>query len=544
MAVITPQSDVYLIKVPLEIDNNNQLTFANATAQYNYFINLPKISYDDFTYIRKDGVLRIPAVMDDILSYNYVMYRNDAYSNKWFYAYITGMEYVNDSVTDLSIATDTFQTWQFDLTYKTTLVEREHVNDDTIGKHTIDENLNIGELIVNSKTTLKPNDVVKDSNGNVLSNDYMIVFQVTKIEVLAYITLNSPTYMFNNVFSGLAYFACPNETTARQVIVDFDNAGKGDEIIAIFTAPTQFFKGCIKHIINGMSIYTPSTDQVTMHTLSELLADTTITRPTKLDNYTPKNNKCFCFPYSFMNVTNNVGTEVSFHYEDFSNNTPKFSIIGAIGEGCTTKLIPKNYKNQSEAGEYGVTGAKYPICGWSSDYYTNWVTQNAVNQGISATTAGVSALGGIASGMLMGGASAALGVLGGGVSLVNEAQRLFAGDYSAKIHPDQAKGNVNTSDMIVGWGKYFTVSCMSVRAEIAEQIDKWFSMFGYKVNTVKIPNVTGRRNWNYVKTVGCYIEADIPQDDLQQIKDMFNKGITFWHNPSTFCDYSQINDII
>ena len=124
MAVITPQSDVYLLKVPLEIDNENQLTFANATAQHTYFNSLPKIGYDDFTYIRKDGVLRIPAVMDDILSYNYVMYRNDAYSSKWFYAYITGMEYVNDSVTDVSIATDTFQTWQFDLTYKRTFVER------------------------------------------------------------------------------------------------------------------------------------------------------------------------------------------------------------------------------------------------------------------------------------------------------------------------------------------------------------------------------------------------------------------------------------
>lgn len=546
MAVITPQSDVYLIKVPLEIDNNNQLTFASATAQYNYFSSLPKIGYDDFTYIRKDGVLRIPAVMDDILSYNYVMYRNDAYSNKWFYAYITGMEYVNDSVTDVSIATDTFQTWQFDLEYKPTLIEREHVNDDTIGKHTIDEGLNTGELIVNSKTTLKPDDVVRDSDGNILTNDYMIVFQVTsKIEVLDYMFLMSPVYLYNNVFSGLCYFACPDENIARQVILDFDQAGKGDEIIAIFQAPTQFFKGCIKHTIHNNPIYTTSTDQVTMHTLASLMGDKTITRPTTLNGYQPKNNKCFVYPYSFMNITNNVGTEVSFNYEDFTNNSPVFSIIGALGEGCTTKLIPKNYKAQSEAGEYGITGAKYPICGWTSDYYTNWVTQNAVNQAVGITSTEASGMAGIASGLIASGLKG--GVLGGisaSVSLLNEAQRLFAGDYSAKRHPDQAKGNVNTSDMISGWGKYFSVSCMSVRAEIAEQIDKYFSMFGYKVNNVKIPNITGRRNWNYVKTVGCYIEADIPQDDLQQIKEMFNKGITFWHNPTTFCDYSQNNDII
>jgi hypothetical protein len=85
---------------------------------------------------------------------------------------------------------------------------------------------------------------------------------------------------------------------------------------------------------------------------------------------------------------------------------------------------------------------------------------------------------------------------------------------------------------------------MSVRAEVARTIDDFFTMFGYKVNRVKVPNVTGRRNWNYVKTIGCYIDGDIPQGDMQEIKNMFDRGVTFWHNPATFADYSQNNDII
>ena len=137
MAVITPQSDVYLLKVPLEINDINQLTFSNATAQYNYFSSLPKLTVNNFTYQRKDGTLRFPENFDDLISYNYVMYRNDAYSNKWFYAFITGMEYLNDNVTAVAIKTDVFQTWQFDLTYKRCFVEREHVNDDTVGLHTV-----------------------------------------------------------------------------------------------------------------------------------------------------------------------------------------------------------------------------------------------------------------------------------------------------------------------------------------------------------------------------------------------------------------------
>ena len=73
----------------------------------------------------------------------------------------------------------------------------------------------------------------------------------------------------------------------------------------------------------------------------------------------------------------------------------------------------------------------------------------------------------------------------------------------------------------------------------------WIDLFfGYKVNDVKIPNLTGRRNWNYVKTIDCNIEGYIPQEDLAEIKGMFNNGVTIWHNPATFLDYSQSNSIV
>ena len=69
-------------------------------------------------------------------------------------------------------------------------------------------------------------------------------------------------------------------------------------------------------------------------------------------------------------------------------------------------------------------------------------------------------------------------------------------------------------------------------------------MFGYKVNRLKVPNVRGRANWNYVKTVDCYIEANIPQADLNEIKGFFDRGIRLWHNPANFMNYSVNNGII
>ena len=69
-------------------------------------------------------------------------------------------------------------------------------------------------------------------------------------------------------------------------------------------------------------------------------------------------------------------------------------------------------------------------------------------------------------------------------------------------------------------------------------------MYGYKVNTVKSPNITGRRNWNFVKTINCNFDGDIPQNDMIIIKQIFDNGITLWHNPNTIFDYTQNNSII
>lgn len=82
----------------------------------------------------------------------------------------------------------------------------------------------------------------------------------------------------------------------------------------------------------------------------------------------------------------------------------------------------------------------------------------------------------------------------------------------------------------------------SIKYEYAERIDKYFDMYGYLMNKIDVPKLHNRSNWNYIKTIGCNITANIPQNDLQLIKNMFDNGITIWHNPKTFLDYSQENN--
>lgn len=549
MAVITPNTDLYLLKVPLEMDSVNQLTFANKNAQYNYFNSLPKLEVEDYTYQRKDGTIRFEAQYDDVLTYNYVMYRNIEYNDKWFYAYIENIEYLNDNVTAIAIKTDVWQTWQFDLIYKPVFVEREHVNDDTVGIHTVPENLELGEYeIVDLR-----NSPLWESNAP--SGDWVPCFCVSEFPSdVDNLGTNGEVQgsdgLIGGVFNSLHFFATHTLGAGRYIIDIYDNDSEvtSDAIKNIYMVP----RCCVDvrqtnvTTVHGYAMYA-----VKDFYESELYQ---LQQPNVLaGEYHPVNNKLLSYPFSYFYVSNKSGEDITYRYEDFpfetiaGNTARTISYKKAIvpSASLSAKLYFTNYKGYSDSSaygtkmyNYGINYGKVPVCAWTTDYYTNWLTQNGVNVGLSIASSVANM--GIAT-LTTGGIGLAASAISTGFSIANT----LAEVHKAAVTPPQAHGDINTGD----FNYCFTRNSisfyeMSIRPEMAAIIDSYFSMYGYKVSTVKIPNITGRRNWNYVKTIGCYIEADIPQSDLEEIKQLFNNGVTFWHNPATFADYSQNNDII
>ena len=270
--------------------------------------------------------------------------------------------------------------------------------------------------------------------------------------------------------------------------------------------------------------------------------------------HTPKNNKMFTYPYMYLSVSNNTGSNAVYKYEDFVNPAEStWKLVGALTQGGSMKLYPEGYKNAGTnmAYDYGISWGKYPIISWSSDYYLNWQAQNGVNQAVQVGANVLKDAGNIAGGLATMASSSnagagVSGVIGGVGNLVSDVASAMQEQHIAQLTPDMARGNVNCGDINYSMGKTcITFACMSCRREYAVMIDSYFSMFGYKVNEVKIPNITGRSNWNFVKTKGCNILAnDIPQEDLDEIKAMFDSGVTIWHKTAYFLDYSQNNPIV
>lgn len=95
--------------------------------------------------------------------------------------------------------------------------------------------------------------------------------------------------------------------------------------------------------------------------------------------FTPKNNKLFVYPYNYIYATNNSGDNATYKFEDFSDTACNFYNFFGISVGGSGRLVPKNYKGFAENNDESLTLAKLPTCQWSSDAYTNWLTQNAVN---------------------------------------------------------------------------------------------------------------------------------------------------------------------
>lgn len=291
---------------------------------------------------------------------------------------------------------------------------------------------------------------------------------------------------------------------------------------------------------------------------------TLLARSNYLNGYLPRNKKLLTYPYIYLGFNPQNGTKKVFRYEDFVNSTPSFKIISEINPNPTVQFIPQNYRGANgDSLSDNVSLNGYPTISFKSDTFNIWLAQNSeivslqmqqenYNYTIDAIKGGLGMLGDIgkmASGDFGSMGSGFTGYIDKGIDLIklDKNHEFYVKNMMAQVEkqamlPDNASLSSSNSTLL-GYNMFdkniFTR--YTIKREFAERLDKYFDMYGYLINTLKIPTITGRPNWNYIKTQGANILGDIPQYDLQTIKEMFDNGITFWHNPETFLDYSQNN---
>lgn len=547
---MNPNSRLWLCKCDLENDYKNTLTFSNRNAQRNYFIGDPSDpsstgvstkGYVEYTYLRKEQAIKVDDLIDIINTNNYLVLINN---NKYEYYFITRMEYIDDQTTKIHIELDVMQTYFFDIEYKQTFVEREHVTDDTPGKHTIPEGLETGEYIAGDSYYLTDED-------NMVNN---IVLQVVYND-----ELDTSLYtQYGGVFSGCLYMIM-NPENAIKFIKHMDTQGRRDYILNIFmyygniASDTEYHITSIDYGTIYFKIVNPSL-------LSKLDENLTLinSKPSTIGSYTPRNKKLLTKDYQYLLENNQGGSAKQYAFEEFNSSSIKFARYSNVAVGGSIAYFPYNYKYDENTNTLnyneGFMGAKFPTCCWTSDGYINWLTASGIDEKTEDAKhknlmKGLAGAGMFGVGLFTGQPLLAIGGLGEAVKSIKEDSTITKEAMQLKeehqIAPLEIQGFTGGGDVMYGINRCmpkFTI--MHIKEEYAVILDKFFDQYGYQVNILKSPNINTRRYWNYLKTRNCNFTGNIPQEYMSRIKKIFDSGITFWHDPSKILDYTQNNTVI
>lgn len=515
-------SEVYLVK-NIKMDRNYVNVLSYSESQMLELCKQNQVAHrSNFSFIRPQNSIFTDFSYEEALQSNYIAFQNPDYSNKWFFAFIDQVIYKGEKNVEITYKIDSWSTW-FDYWEKRPcFISRQHVNNDTIGQHTVPENLDVGEVVLGNWNIY--NGLAEQyyfclmSTYNIITNnDFVGVEQIN-----------------GNLFGYMVYIFDPTNTAIvalEKVLNEINKAGKIESILALFVAPADLIDSIGKRQLSGYDgTYLLDTDEILSNEAirNAVHIPFEISKPYNFEDYKPKNNKCYVYPYNYLLVTNNIGNQIIYKYEDFYENPINFDIQIALSIGCSGRLVPRNYKKVDYNTDETIPLAKYPTCSWSTDAFTNWLTQNAVNIGTNIV-------------------GTAIGVATGNVPTVaGNIASLIGQFHNASLLPS-IEGGQNTGDVnYSAKNNTFNFYNYHCKPEYMKIIDDYFSRFGYKINRVETPNIVGRSNWNYIE-IGlneCIGYGSVPTVFMNEINQACRTGVTIWHNHSNLGNYNLDNSII
>lgn len=499
---IEPNTVIRLLKnCPLDNTYDHTIYFDDSEKQYAYFAGLTKYAFSRQTYQRvNQSRMRVQYKADDLYDCNYLMFQNTNFGNKWFYAFIKSVEYVNNITSEIVYEIDVMQTWAFDYQLGQSFVEREHAATDNIGDNIVPEKIERGEYVADS-----------------LENDA----QLYNTSIIIACTFNEEyTNVYGSyiagVFSGLAFIKFPNTIGGATQAAKFigDAGSKSDGIVSVFVIPTVLTEAG-----SGSAVRK------------------TVSKPKHLtlkraDGTEVKNKKLLTYPYNFLYVTNQQGTSAVYRYEFFNSDNCTFTLTGDVSPNPSALLWPTEYKGVAENIDEKIVLSGFPQLSFNIDTYRAWLAQNGTSTGINALS---TALGAAAKASVAG----PVGVL----SAANSVAGIIAEYYEHSIMPNQARGGGGSMALLAAGLLQFVFMTKHIQPQFASIIDDYFTMYGYATHRVKIPNRNVRPYWTYTKTIGCVIRGSVPCDDMRKICKIFDNGITFWTNGNNIGNYSLDNSV-
>lgn len=570
MAYIAPNTDIRLLEnVPIDLDYTNTLWFATKQEQTDYFISKTKKYFPSCTYARRSrGVVKVQAPVDSVISCNYMMFRNTGFSDKWFYAFITGVEYISNNTTAVSFVLDNLQTWLFDMELSQCFIVRQHATTDVAGDNLVAEGLETGDYMY--------------EDGDL---DWSYTF--TGYDVIVYstfsanetpqgkwlFTLTQGTYRWGT-YTGL------NMTLFRNI----ENENTITRINRFITGATEEY-GVDNGIVALIMIPTASLEVVEGEFLPTQIAHT-VPRITHHDYYYPRNQKLLTAPFCFIEGQNCEGSTGAFPQEYFSAAQGiKFMITFSITTAPTALCVPIGYKGIDYNYSEGMFINNFTQCSYNTDMFKAYMAQsltartlnnvvdtvanlttlrgeNTIEQGVDWFDRNIAvpirdffkggeeirADGevGITRDLIQGATplAAAINNIVRDGSAVESVYREMAALYSHSIAAPHNNGTSTPDYFTSNRLKGFWFMHRTLRHEFAQRIDQFFDRFGYAQHKIAMPNLHARQRYTYIKTSDSHVHGALPADAIVTIQGILDKGITFWADHDSVGDYTPANPIV
>lgn len=534
-------------------DYSNQIYYAEKDTRDEEFSKKVDLVIEDLAYCNlSERTIRLEMTYYDGNRYNYGRIHN---GDKIYYIFIRSVEWnSNNTIVTLHYDYDYWQTYCYRIKLKKSLIEREHVKTDTKYKYLVDEGLPIStykrkrwsRMILNSFTlalSLGDSSLVMLDGGVGLER------------------INCVTKLNDKEYSNTLIVGDLNAITT--VINWYVDDGKIDSIVGVYLIPNVGITtaDCVlvtedekKHSGYGQMkgfkyVTSVSSEEKTF----------TISIPDTIDGYVPKNNKCFNSPYVICQLTNMNGNTVQIPLE-LSNGTVTVGAIFPASQGSTPVAYPLNFNSIEKNLEYAVSGLPTVQVPWNSDTFASYVAQNqnSITNNFkelernreyshlnNAVNTAVGLGGAIAADNVMGGVQTAvsgvMNAIGTEVNYNNQKARLDSALKDTASKGDLIHGSFNGTAPYLTGEYGFRLSILTVNSQNIEMIDNYFTMYGYKVNDIKVPDLMSRPKFNFIKTAGCNLTGSAPLEVINTIKGMFDGGCTLWHDIDTIFDYDQTN---
>lgn len=577
-------TDIRLLSgVPFSNDYKHTRWFDTVDQQANYFNGRPATHVmDEANFQRIEGKLFVACnkSIDDLWNVCYLMFRNTSYNNKWFYAFVTKLEYVQKNTTYVHFEIDVLQTWRFQFNFKPSFVIREHCplwnSDGSPVINTVDEGLDYGTeydivgfddfppkgytywLVIVAKSLLHGNGGSETGTGE----------ETEKTNNIKATNIGSP--------QPLSYYVHPFKLDGSTPTVSIGGASK--QISPINTVLSNIYSNedAVNNIVSlyvtqhiGVDAVENGTGSVSLSgnnfslamladgesqnmqtiyveqlasfesSLSESIA--------KYDKFTkPTESKLLMYPYSFAEMTDLAGNSFPIKLEYVNSSRLQTIIKGSLGVSSKVAYQLDGYNlssnsnlSENEKGRIGIQNGfinnnpqDVPIITDMLSAYLQGNRNSLQNQENSimfngAMNVASSAISGATTGSVGG---AVMGAVGGLGNSVLQLQGLQAKKQDiSNLPPTLAKMGSNTAFDFGYYNSGFFIVKKQIKSEYRQRLNDFFKAFGYKVNRLKTPNFHTRNSWNYIQTLECNLTGNFGVEDLQKLKNIFNNGVTLWH---------------